>query len=200
VLPLPVGFTGAIVRDDFQAQVGIDPAKGFVIRRPIPPGGMQFVAGFSLKVDHGTVRWSMPLPLGTFESGIEIKRCRRRASSCRDDVKFKVEEAGDERGRWMVLSPITILPGKSMQFEIRDLPHEASWRTYGRKAVAGLVLVLLTLGTVFALVRPKPGTLPTARFDALLDELAALEASGADPARRAALMAELETLYARQPK
>jgi len=30
--------------------VGVDPAKGFVIRRPIPPGGMQFIAGFSLKV------------------------------------------------------------------------------------------------------------------------------------------------------
>ena len=100
----------------------------------------------------------------------------------------------------MVLSPITILPGKTMEFEIHDLPHEAWWRTYGRKAVGGLVLVLLTLGTVFALVRPKPGTLPTARFDALLDELAALEASGADPARRAALMTQLETLYKQQPK
>lgn len=200
VLPLPVGFQGAIVRDDFQAMVGVDPAKGFVIRRPIPPGGMQFIAGFSLKVDHGTVRWSMPLPLGTFESGIEIKKVGGANVVLPDGVKFKVETATDERGQWMVLSPITILPGKTMEFEIHDLPHEAWWRTYGRKAVGGLVLVLLTLGTVFALVRPKPGTLPTARFDALLDELAALEASGADPARRAALMTQLETLYKQQPK
>ena len=170
------------------------------IRRPIPPGGMQFVAGFSLKVDGGTVRWSMPLPLGTFESGIEIKKAGNANVVLPDGVKFKVEEATDERGGWMVLSPITILPGKTMQFEIHDLPHEAWWRTYGRRLAGGLVLLLLTLGTVFALVRPKPGTLPTARFDALLDELAALEASGENPARKAELMTQLETLYRQQPK
>ncbi len=200
VIPLPDGFQGAIVRDEFQAMVGVDPAKGFVIRRPIPPGGMQFVAGFSLKVDGGTVRWSMPLPLGTFESGIEIKKAGNANVVLPDGVKFKVEEATDERGGWMVLSPITILPGKTMQFEIHDLPHEAWWRTYGRRLAGGLVLLLLTLGTVFALVRPKPGTLPTARFDALLDELAALEASGENPARKAELMTQLETLYRQQPK
>ena len=200
VIPLPSGFQGAIVRDEFQAMVGVDPAKGFVIRRPIPPGGMQFVAGFSLKVDGGTVKWSMPLPLGTYESGIEIKKAGDASVVLPDGVKFKVEQANDERGSWLVLSPITILPGKTMQFEVRDLPHEAWWRTYGRRAAGGLVLVLLTLGTVFALVRPRPGALPTARFDALLDELAALEASGANPGRRAELMTQLETLYRQQPK
>ncbi|MBK7198975.1 MAG: hypothetical protein IPH80_41565 [Myxococcales bacterium] len=39
VIPLPDGFQGAIVRDEFQAMVGVDPAKGFVIRRPIPKAG-----------------------------------------------------------------------------------------------------------------------------------------------------------------
>jgi hypothetical protein len=142
----------------------------------------------------------MPLPLGTFESGIEIKRAGNSHVVLPDGVKFKVEEATDERGAWAVLSPITILPGKSMQFEVRDLPHEAWWRTYGRRLVGGLVLLLLTLGTVFALVRPRPGSLPTARFDAMLDELAALDASGVNPGRRAELMTQLETLYRQQPK
>ena len=204
VLPLPAGFTGAVVRDDFQAQVGIDPAKGFVLRRPIPPGGMQFVAGFSLKVERGTVKWSMPLPIGTFDSGIEIKRAGASRVVLPPDVQgVKIEEAGDDRGKFYVLSPITILPGRSMNFEIRDLPHEASWRRHGR-LVAGLaVLVLLVGATTLALLRPKPATLPTARFDALLDELAALEAAGnpsADPARREALMAELEALSRARPR
>lgn len=200
VLPLPDGFTGAVVRDDFQAMVGIDPAKGFVIRRPIPPGGFQFVAGFSLKVDHGTVRWSMPLPLGTFESGIELKKAGdARVVLPKGVTGIQVENVDDQRGQFAVLSPITILPGKTMQFEIRDLPREATWRTYGRRAVGLTVLALLALGTTLALRRPRGGAVPTARFDALLDELAALQASGADPARQAKLMAELETLYRKQP-
>lgn len=202
-IPLPSGFTGAVVRDDFQAQVGIDPAKGFVLRRPIPPGGMQFVAGFSLKVDQGTVKWSMPLPIGTFDSGIEIKRAGNSRVVLPPDVNLKVEEAGDDRGRYFVLSPITILPGKSMNFEIRDLPHEASWRRHGRIVAGLVVLSLLIAGTTLALLRPRPASLPTARFSALLDELAALEAAGGatvDPARREALMAELEALSRAKPQ
>ncbi|MEZ4399929.1 MAG: carboxypeptidase-like regulatory domain-containing protein [Kofleriaceae bacterium] len=199
-LPLPAGFTGAIVRDDFQQVVGVDPAKGFVIRRPIPPGGYQFVGAFSLKVDRGTVKWSLPLPLGTFDSGIEIQRAGDSRVVLPSGVKLTVEEATDTRGRFHVMSPITILPKQTMVFEVRDLPHEAGWRVYGRRFAGVAVLLMLGFGTFLALWRPKPAQLPTARFDALLDELAALEAAGsADAARKAKLMDELEALYRKQP-
>lgn len=201
IVPLPRGFTGAIVRDDFQAMVGVDPTKGFVIRRPIPPGGLQFVAGFSLPVDRGHVRWSLPLPLGTFESGIEIKRAGNAHVDLPAEVTgIKVETAKDERGEWMVLSPINILPGKTMVFDIRDLPSEAGWRVVGRRLVGVVVLLLLVLGGVLALWRPQARQAPTGKFEALLDELAALEAKGADPARREALMRQLEDLYAKDER
>lgn len=192
VLPLPAKFVGAIVRDDFQDQVGIDPARGFVIRRPLPPGGFQFVGAFSLKVDDGVVRWKMPLPLGAFESGLEFRHAgESRLVLPRDAKNVKIEEIDDNRGRFAVLSPITILPKQSMVFELRDLPREPSWRGWGRRIAGALVLLVLVGATALALWRPRR---PTARFDALLDELAALEASGDDPARRAKLMDELETL------
>lgn len=195
-MPLPHGFSGAVVRDEFQEFVGVDPSKGFVIRRPIPPGGYEFIAGFSLKVDDGTVAWDMPLPLGAFESGIEIKR---QGSDMRVDLggvrNLSAEEATDERGSFFVISPITILPGKSMYFELKDLPRDAAWRRWSKVVVGLTVLAVMALIALLSLWRPRRDAAPEARFEALLDELAALEASGAEPARRAALMTQLEALY-----
>ncbi len=200
-MPLPEGFTGAMVRDDFQDMVGIDPARGFIIRRPIPPGGYQFIAGFSLPVEDGELRWSMPLPLGAFESGIEIKHpdgneLRVVLPPVRGP---KVEQVDDERGRFSVISPITIMPGERMVFALEDLPREPAWRRWSRVAVGLAVLAIIVLCLVFALWRPRDGAVPEAQFEALLDELAALEASGAEPARRAALMTQLEALYRQAP-
>jgi hypothetical protein len=196
VMPLPKGFTGAIVRDEFQEVVGIDPSRGFVIRRPIPPGGYQFVAGFSLKTDDGNVHWSMPLPLGAFDSGIEFRRFGAMTLELPTTVRgIKIEDANDQRGQFFVMSPITILPNQSMTFDLHGLPKEPAWRTQPKIIAGVIVLALLAVGLLFALWRPAPSTLPNARFDALLDELTVLESKDGDPARRAALMAELESLY-----
>lgn len=193
VIPLPAGFTGAIVRDDFQQDVGVDPSRGFIIRRPLPPGGFQFVGAFSLKVHDGEVRWSMPLPLGAFESGLEFQHSGdSRLVLPREVRNMNVQNVDDKRGRFAVLSPITILPKQSMNFTISGLPHEASWRSWGRRAAGVLVLLLLATTATLALWRPR--RTPTARFDALLDELAALDAADGDPTRRAKLLDELETL------
>lgn len=199
VMPLPVGFSGAVVRDDFQEFVGVDPTRGFVVRRPIPPGGLQFIAGFSLKVEGGEVAWDMPLPLGAYESGIEIKRDGTDMKIEMPGVRgVKVEEATDDRGRFYVLSPITIVPGQRMVFRLHDLPEQPAWKRWSRVIVGSIVLFLVMITALFALWRPRAAVAP-ARFDALLDELAALEASGADPARRTRLMAELEALYRQSP-
>lgn len=200
VMPMPLGFTGAVVRDDFQQIVGVDPSRGFVIRRPIPPGGYQFIAGFSMKVgDDGRVRWEMPLPLGSFDSGIEIKRdgtaMHLDLPSVKGRDRFAVREADDERGRFYVLSPITILPNQSMVFTVSDLPRAPTWKRYAKVFVGLMVLSVLALTAFFSLWRPRSRSLPQARFDTLLDELAALEVSGQDPARQKQLMSELEALY-----
>jgi hypothetical protein len=167
-----------------------------VLRRPIPPGGFQFIAGFSLKVDDGEIHWDMPLPLGAFESGIEIKRDGTNMQVDLGGVRnFSAEEASDERGKFYVVSPITILPGKSMVFELHDLPREPAWRRWSKVIMGCVVLFLVLITTLFALWRPRLDTAPAARFEALLDELSALEASGAPPEQRARLLAELEALY-----
>ena len=90
------------------------------------------------------------------------------------------------------------MPRESMQFTVRGLPRPAAWRRWGKYVAGVAVLWVIGLTALFALWRPRIGStsLPRARFEVLLDELAALEEQGGDPARREALMKELEALQA----
>ncbi len=74
VISLPRGFVGATVRQDFTEIIGVDPTRGFLIRRPLPPGGINFIAAFSIEFDGGELTWDMPLPLGSMNSEMEIRR------------------------------------------------------------------------------------------------------------------------------
>src|SRR6185295_10121532 len=75
VIPLPRGFKGAGVADENQADVSVAQGEGLRILRPLPPMGRKgFVAGFSLLAESGEVKWALDLPLGTFQSGMEIKQ------------------------------------------------------------------------------------------------------------------------------
>ncbi len=104
VVPIPKGATGLQVRDDFASVVGTDPARGLILRRPLPPGGFEFFAGFSMKTGDGAVTWDMDLPLGSFESGIEFLRANNATriqlppEVARSGGRLAVDVALDRRG------------------------------------------------------------------------------------------------------
>ena len=182
VVPVPRAATGLQVRDDFAAVVGTDPSRGLIIRRPLPPGGLEFFAGFSMKIHGGKARWDLPLPLGSFESGIELLRPNHRAlivlppgTKGANGKPFEPEDASDKRGSFWVLSPITILPPRAipfpsetiaepeawnwwsppqrMVFDVTGLPEPDGWNFWAKVGVGAAVLVILLGGLVFALQR-----------------------------------------------
>lgn len=201
VVPLPSAATGLQVRDDFASLVGTDPSRGLLLRRPLPPGGLEFSAGFSMKIQDGEVVWDMPLPLGSFESGLEVLRSTTATRIVvPKGTKASVEEASDRRGKFWVMSPITILPPQRMVFTIAGLPQPPGWNHWAKVVVGILALIALIGGLALALHRGAATAArdaTRARYDRLLDDLARLEAEGTDPDRRAAMRAELEALRER---
>jgi len=197
VIPLPKGFIGGTVDPQFAEQVSVDPTRGFIVREPVPPGGMGFVGHFSLKTDEGAVTWDLDLPYGTFESGMEIKRTKDMKLDL--GPRMPVREANDERGSWYVLSPISVQPKQRMVFTVNGLPQPPSWTRWSRDAVGLAVLAIVLAAIGFAVFWPRKQVEgPTAsRYDQLVDELATLDDTN-DPdtaARREQLLAELETLH-----
>ncbi len=198
VIALPKGFVGATVRQDFTETIGVDPTRGFIIRRPLPPGGLDFVGAFSIEFDGGELKWDMPLPLGALESELEIKRDWNSMSVELPPAAagVSVREAKAAEQRFFVLQPITILPGRSMVFTVRGLPRPAAWSRYAKAATGLLVLAILGLGIGLAMYQ-RPATAAgnsRVRYDQVLDELAALEEEGVKGPRREQLLAELERL------
>lgn len=201
VIPVASAATGLQVRDDFASMVGTDPNRGFVIRRPLPPGGLEFFAGFSTKVKDGAVRWDMPLPYGSFESGIELLRPNKSTKvQVPPGTKVSIEEATDRRGTFWVMSPITILPPQRMVFDVTGLPQPPAWTHWG-KVIAGVTGLLVLIGGLgLALARGSRTAARDSlrgRYDRLLDELAVLETRDGDARRRAELRVELEALRER---
>ncbi|MBV8689764.1 MAG: carboxypeptidase regulatory-like domain-containing protein, partial [Candidatus Eremiobacteraeota bacterium] len=108
LVPLPKGFQHGILAEQDQMDVAADPGNGFRIVRPIPPGGRRFIGGFSLPVEAGKVDWKLDLPFGAYQSGIEIQDVD--GMSIQVPAGVQAEHAEDKRGKWQVLSPITIMP------------------------------------------------------------------------------------------
>jgi hypothetical protein len=196
VIPLPKGFKGAIVAESDQADVGTDPVEGFRIIRPIGPGSKQFHAGFSLPVDAGEVNWSLDLPYGTVQSGIQIREFPGMT------VQTPPNAQGQSRtipqGTFYLIDPISIPPNQSMKMSIHGLPAAPAWRLWAPR-VLGLTVVMMMLGGVwFALFHKKGGVVHDlgVKRAKLMDELVELERTGSkDKRRKEALMAELETLW-----
>ncbi len=196
-IPLPRGFVGATVRQDFAEEVGVDPSRGFIVRRPVPPGGIEFIAAFSLKTDDGELTWDMEMPYGTFGSGMEIKRTPDMELEL--PARAKAREVDEERGRWYVVEDISVPVKERMVFKFSGLPQRPTWQTWGRNII-GLLVLLVVLGAIALIVWPKPKDAaepPTrAKYDRLLDELAGLQGDDeVTAARREQLLAELEALH-----
>jgi hypothetical protein len=163
---------------------------------------MGFVAAFSLKTDAGKLRWDMDMPYGTIESGIEIRRTKEMSLDL--PPRTRAREETDERGDWYVLAPISVQPKQSMVFTLEGLPEPSAWSEYG-KYLVGVLVLLIGLGTLALILVPKKAAAvsPQTRYDALIEELAALgvdgdegrDVSAADAAKRTRIMDELEALH-----
>jgi hypothetical protein len=196
LVPLPKGFTGGLVAEMDQQEVAIEPKEGFRIIRPIPPGAKQFHGAFSLPVTSGIVHWSMDLPWGSFNSGMQILQVPGMSVDTPKGADGQVMTA--PQGTFFVMPRIQILPKQAMVLTVRGLPSPAQWRVWVPRIVGVLVVLLIIGGVVFAFVRPKVATAGReARRQQLLDALVAIEKAGGHKgnARKEELIKELEGLW-----
>lgn len=196
VIPLPRGFKGAVIGDADQAHVSVAQGEGFRIIRPIPPGGRQFHAGFSLPVDGGSLSWSLDLPLGSWDSSLIIRQTP--GMSVHPQGKIQGETRTVPQGTFYILRSITIAEPRSIGLTIDGMPSPPTWRKWVQGIVGLLVLGVILAGVALALGgrrSPEQASGEEARRQKLLDELVELERSGANPKRREQLLAELERLW-----
>lgn len=194
---LPKGHVGGVVGDEFQQDVSVDPGYGYRILRALPPGSMQFEAGFSMKADEGDVTWAMDLPLGAFQSLIQI----------RDFPGLEVDTGGTRQGemqtgrsgtQWLTFDNIMIQPNKSMVMTIKGMPRHPAWKKQLPRVVGLLVVALMLAGIAYALMRPRTAGGDDAKRKAeLMNELVEIEKKGpaSDPKRREQILTELERLW-----
>jgi hypothetical protein len=197
VIKLPPGHKGAIIAAQDQGDVSVSEREGFRLMRPIPPGGRKFRAGFSLPVVDGKVEWKLDLPLGTWQSGMEIRQNEGMTVKLPPGVTGQTRQASTGEP-WFVIDNITIERGQSMVMTIEGLPAEEHWKIWVPRVV-GVVVVLMLLGGIgFAMTRTPQAAKPDAeaRRSKLLDELVELDRDGKqDTRRRAQIVDELERLW-----
>jgi hypothetical protein len=197
VIPLPKHFKGAVVAERDQSEVAAAQGEGFRIARPIPPGGKKFVGGFSLPVEDGSVHWALDLPLGAYQSGMEILQTPGMTVQTPPSVKGEVANA--PQGTFYVLPSISILPKQSMEMTISNLPSPPAWRRWAPRIVGALAIMIMLAGLGFALARTtSTRALHHERLtkrNKLLDELVALEPGAKSDKRRAQITDELEQLW-----
>lgn len=197
LVKLPKGHVGGVVGDEFQHDVSVAQGEGFRILRALPPGSTQWEAGFSMKADTGEVKWSMDLPMGAFQSMLQI----------REFPNMKVVAAGNRQGemrtgrsgtQWLTFDDIMIGTNQSMQMTISGMPRHPYWKLWVPRIVGVLVLMIMIGGVVYALTRPRTATAEgnAARKAELMNELVELEKKGGgDSKRRDQVLAELERLW-----
>jgi len=197
LVPMPHGFTGAILADSDQAEVAVAPGEGYRIIRPIPPGGRPFRGAFYLPVEAGRASWALDLPLGAFESELVIKQAP--GMSLQTPPTVHAESRTVPQGTFYLLASITIKRGQSMAMAIDGLPSHPRWRGWVQGIVGVLVVGVMLTGLGAALLARRPEQAADAEAEArrqrLLDELVELERSGANPKRRDQVLAELEQLW-----
>lgn len=195
IIALPKGFKSPQVAQQSQSIASPAPGEGIRVLRPLSPGITQFLIGYTLVSEGGKLDWRLDLPFGTFQSGLQI-RLHEGMQITPHGASGRIATANDN-AKWFVLDNITIQERQSMQMEIIGMPAAPEWRSWLPKLIGVLVVVLIAGGVVIALifVPPRRAT-PDQRRAALFDELVELEQTGADPARRDQIYAELERILA----
>ncbi len=197
LIKLPARHRGAIVAAQDQGDVSVSQDEGFRLLRPIPPGGRKFRAGFSLPVDDGTVKWTFDLPMGTWQSNMEIRQSEGMKVTLPAGATGETRTASTGEP-WFVVDNFTIERGQSMVITITGLPAEAAWKVWVPRFIGLLVLALVLGGVALALLRePTPPKADhEARRSKLLEELVDLDRDGKqDTRRRAQIVDELERLW-----
>ncbi|HET9990694.1 MAG TPA: hypothetical protein VFQ65_19325 [Kofleriaceae bacterium] len=198
IIPLPAHFKGARVGEQDQDDVAVAQGEGFRIGRPIPPGGKEFHGQFSMPIENGRVEWALDLPLGAFQSGMEILQTPGMSVQTPSSVRGQVMTV--PQGTFYVLPQISILPHQSMQMTITNLPSQPAWKTWAPRLVGVLGLLTMLGGLALALYRTSASRAAqsdrAAKKNALLDELVELEKSGKNEKRRVQIASELERLWA----
>ncbi|HEX4420567.1 MAG TPA: hypothetical protein VH165_21780 [Kofleriaceae bacterium] len=197
VVPLPHSFKGGVVFDPDQNEVSVAAGEGFRIVRPIPPGGRTFHGGFSLPVENGKVPWDLDLPIGSYESQMDIRMVPGMSVHAPPNAPGETRTVA--QGTFYVIDPISIAPRQKMVMSIDGMPSRPAWRKVVPAIVGIFVVGVMLAGLGFALfrrpVRPAANAAAEARRQRLLDELVALERDGANPKRREQLLDELEDLW-----
>lgn len=195
LIKLPRGHVGGVIGDEFQHDVSLAQGEGYRIVRPLAPGPKQFEAGFSLITDEGRATWHLDLPLGAFQSSLQIRQFPGMQVNLPPGVKGEVQTFRSGTP-WFVIDDIMIPTKQSMVLTITGLPSHPKWKKWVPRIVGLTVIAVMLGGLGFALTRkrdPKGGH--TARRTALMNELVELEKTGGDPKRREAVLAELEQLW-----
>jgi hypothetical protein len=198
LVPLPRGFTGGVVGEDDKTRVTPDPGYGFRIRRPLPPGGFKFQAGFSLPIVDGVTTWSMDLPWGTGNSTVNLLDSPGMTVDVPPGAK-KRDKRGDDGSKWLQIAGITIEPQHSMSMVVSGLPVPPQWKIWTPRIVGLIVLVLLIAAAMLALrTRHTPSGVraaASAKIQSLMDELVELERKGQGGRRKDQILGELEKLW-----
>ena len=196
LVPLPRGFVSAQLQQDDQADVSVVDGKGFRVVRAIPPGGREFHGEFALPAKGGNVHWHMDLPMGTFQSELDIMQIPGMSVHLPPGVTGQMATS-DQGTAFYVIPSIIIDAGHSMELSISGLPAEPAWKVWVPRIVGVLVIGVMIGGLGFALRRARnPADVARReRRQKLLDELVELERSGKNAKRREAVLAELEKLW-----
>ena len=197
LIKLPAHHKGAVVAAQDQGDVSVSQGEGFRLLRPIPPGGRKFRAGFSLPVDGGNVKWTFDLPMGTWQSNMEIRQSEGMRVTLPAGVTGETRTASTGEP-WFVVDNFTIERGQAMVIGITGLPAEPAWKVWVPRFVGLFVLALVLGGVALALLRaPAPPKADhEARRTKLLEELVELDRDGKqDTRRRAQIVDELERLW-----
>ncbi len=200
-MPLPKGFLGAQVTEEDAAEISPVPGEGLRLLRPVPPGGKQFIGGWSMATKGGEVTWDLSLPFDLIESGMEI--VQPPGSSVELPPGAQGRTMDTQRGAYFILSDISIRANQRMVMRIHGLPSAAAWKKLAPYSAGALVVVLLIGGIVYAFLGRPTGegddeharrAANQKQIDELMEELVALE-NNPDEERRAEIMAELEKLW-----
>jgi hypothetical protein len=205
IIPLPKGFKGGVVFDPDQNEVSVTADEGFRVIRPIPPGERAFHGGFSLPISGGKSDWALDLPMGSYESQMDI-RLATQSMTVHAPANAQGEVKTIPQGSYYVLDNVSIRPKQSMQMTIEGMPSRSPWWAVISRLVGGLVVVTLLGGLGFALFRtPQARATPSGnaqRRQRLLEELVELERQGSNLPRatlhgksRDQILDELEKIW-----
>ena len=198
LIPLPKGHVGGVIGEEFQHEVSVAQGEGYRILRALPPGSTQWEAGFSMKGDDGQVKWHFDLPLGAFQSMLQIRHFPTLDVELPEGVTGSMT-TGRSGTQWFTIDDIMIPTNRSMVMTIRGMPSHPAWKKWVPRIVGLVVVALMLAGVIYAMTRkaaPQPDADTTAkRKEELMDELVELERTGSDSKRRDQVLAELERIW-----